>query len=69
MAFRAVLFEENGAGSNGVWIVLQRICAVPGLFGRLLQLRVDGRIVFGRCADGWLVGIPALREDNRHRKK
>src|SRR6266481_3924398 len=69
VAFRAVLFEKNGAGSNGVRIVLQRIRAVPGLFGGLLQLRVDGRIVFGRCAAGWFARTPALREDNRHGKK
>src|SRR5882724_4922022 len=36
MTFSAVLSEENGAGSNGVRIILQRIGAVPCLFGRLL---------------------------------
>src|SRR5882762_10154239 len=69
MTFGAVLFEENGASSNGVWIVLQRICAVPCLFGCLLQFRVDGRFVCGRCADGRFVGILALRKNNGHHKK
>src|SRR6267143_3237327 len=68
MTFGAVLFEENGAGSNGFWIVLQRICTVPRSFGCLLQFCIDGRIVFGSCADGRRVGIPALRKNNRHRK-
>jgi hypothetical protein len=31
VTFGAVLFEENGAGSNGFRIVLERIRAVPGL--------------------------------------
>ncbi len=69
MTFDAVLFEENGASSNGVWIVLQRICALARFFGGLLQFRIHGRIVFGRCGDGRFVGIPALRKDNRHGKK
>ncbi len=69
MTFGTVLFEKNGASSNGVWIILQRICAIPRLFGHLLQLRIDGWVVVGPCGDGRFVGIPALREDNRHGKK
>ena len=69
VAFRAVLLEKKGAGSNGVGIVLQRIGAVPRFFGRLLQFRVDGGIVFWRCLRGRLVGIPALCKENRHCKK
>src|SRR5258708_10526363 len=69
MTFGAALFEENGASSNGVRIVLERISALPRLFGCLLQFRVDGRIVFGRCADGRFVGILALRRDNRYPNK
>src|SRR5260370_29704699 len=69
VAFRAVLFEEYGAGSNGVRIILQRIGAAPRFFWGLLQFRVDGRVVFGRCARSWFIGVPALRMDNRHGKK
>ena len=69
MAFRAVLFEENGAGSDGVRIILQRIGAVPGFFRDLLQFRIDGRIVFGRCVNGRFARIPALGKEDRHCKK
>src|SRR5712664_464151 len=69
MTFGAALFEENGAGSNGIRIVLGRICALPRLFGSLLQFRVDRRIVFGRGADGRFVGSLALCKDNRHANK
>src|SRR5216683_1854736 len=69
MTFGAVLFEENAAGSNGIRIVLERISALPRLFGSLLQFRVDCRIVFGRCADGRFVGSLALCKYDRHPNK
>jgi len=69
VAFRAVLFEQNGAGSNGVRIVLERIWAVARLCGRLLQFRVDGWIASGRGGDGWFAGTSALRQDHGHDKK
>jgi len=69
MAFRTVPFEEYGAGSDGVWIILQRIGAVPRFFRGLLQFRVDGRIVFERCVNGRFVRIPALGKEDRHCKK
>src|SRR6266849_4986461 len=69
MTFGAVLFEENAASSNGIRIVLERISALPRLFGSLLQFRVDCRIVFGRCADGRFVGSLALCKDDRHPNK
>src|SRR5258708_17888871 len=61
MAFGAVPFKENGPGSNCVRIILQRISAAPRFFRGLLQFRVDGRIVLGRCASRWFIGVPALR--------
>src|SRR6266446_4211002 len=48
----AVLLEENSACGNGVRILLQRICALARFFRRLLQLRVDGRIVLTRRPRG-----------------
>jgi hypothetical protein len=69
VTFGAVLFEEYGAGGNGIRIVLERIPAVPGFFRDLLQFRVDGWIVLGRCAGGRFVGLSALRKDNGRRKK
>src|SRR5258708_3311579 len=64
-----MFIEENGASRNRVWIVFQRIWAVPCLFRCFLQFRVDGRIVFRRCGSGKLVGIPALSKHHRHGKK
>ncbi len=69
MTFRAVLLEENGSGSDGVWIVLQRIGAEACFFRSFLQFRVDGRIVLGRCRGGRFAGIRALRQDDGNRKQ
>src|SRR5207302_10896171 len=69
MAFCAVLFKQNGAGGNSVWIVLQWIGAPPCFLGCLLQLGINRWIVTWRCVSGWFVGILALRWDNRYHKK
>jgi hypothetical protein len=69
MTFGAVLSEEYGTGRNGVRIVLERIRAVPGLFGGLLQFRVDCWIGFGCSADRGFLAILALRKHKRRRKK
>jgi len=68
MTLRAVLLEENGSGSEGVRIVLQRICAEARFFRSFLQFRVNGRIVFHRRRLGRLARIRALRKSHRHRQ-
>ena len=64
-----MLFEQNCASSNGLGVILQRICAIPRFFGRLLQFGVDLRIVLGRSTGRLFIWIRVLREKNRHRKK
>src|SRR5205814_2629634 len=65
MAFCAVLFKQNGAGGNSVWIVLQWIGALPCFLGCLLQFGVDDWIVLWSFAVGWFV----LRQHNGNGKK
>jgi len=69
MAFRAVLSKQKRSRGNSVRVIRERIAAISRFFGRLLQFRIDGRIVFRGLNNGTLLGISTLCQDYRHRKK